>query len=345
MKSETKYGLSISMVGGFFLVELIVGIWAGSLSLQADAFHMLSDLLALVIGLVALLLARRERRVNYTYGWIRSEVIGGLINSVFLLAMCFNIIVEVAEKVINMATGELENTKLAEEIDLVLIVAGIGLAINLISLVLFHQDHDHGHKHEHGGGEEDDSVNVEDGEPSSTSELEEELVKTTLNLNQHAVWLHVMGDTLGSVVVIASGLMIKYLESPWRFIVDPIASMFIVVIITWSSIKLLRRTGMILLHRSPKSVEESRVLNEVRGIRAVEDVHEFHLWPLTDSIYVASIHVRLKLAWLDQTDVVVADINKVFHKYGIHSATIQPEFSGECLEHECVKGCGDRKCC
>lgn len=341
MKSETKYGVSIGLVGVFFLVELIVGIWADSLSLQADAFHMLSDLLALIIGLIALILARRERRVNYTYGWIRSEVIGGLINSVFLLAMCFNIIVEVVEKVIDMATGELENTRLGGEIDMVLIVAGVGLVVNLISLILFHQHH---HHHEDGCEDEDSFRSaVEDGEPSS--ELEEELVKTTLNLNQHAVWLHVLGDTLGSLVVICSGLMIKYLESPWRFVVDPIASILIVIVIAWSSFKLLKRTGMILLHRSPKSVEESKVLEKVRGIEAVEDVHEFHMWPLTDSIYVASIHVRLKLDWFGQTDKVIGEINRVFHKYGIHSATIQPEFSGECLEHECVKGCGELKCC
>ena len=341
MKSETKYGVSIGLVGVFFLVELIVGIWADSLSLQADAFHMLSDLLALIIGLVALILSRRERRVNYTYGWIRSEVIGGLINSVFLLAMCFNILVEVIEKVIDMATGELENSKLASEIDLVLIVAGVGLLVNLISLVLFHQHH----HHHNDGCEEDDSFRsaLEEGEPSS--ELEEELVKTTLNLNQHAVWLHVLGDTLGSVVVICSGLIIKYLESPWRFVVDPIASMGIVLVIAWSSIKLLKRTGMILLHRSPKTVEESKVLERVREINGVEDIHEFHMWPLTDSIYVASIHVRLHMAWLDRTDVVISEINRVFHKNGIHSATIQPEFSRECLEHECIKGCGDLKCC
>lgn len=341
MKSETKYCVSIGLVGVFFLVELIVGIWADSLSLQADAFHMLSDLLALIIGLVALILARRERRVNYTYGWIRSEVIGGLINSVFLLAMCFNILIEVIEKVIDMTTGELENSKLAGEIDLVLIVAGVGLLVNLISLVLFHQHH----HHHNDGCDEDDSFRsaLEEGEPSS--ELEEELVKTTLNLNQHAVWLHVLGDTLGSVVVICSGLIIKYLESPWRFVVDPVASIGIVLVIAWSSIKLLKRTGMILLHRSPKSVEENKVLERVREINAVEDIHEFHMWPLTDSIYVASIHVRLHVAWIDQTDVVISEINRVFHKHGIHSATIQPEFSRDCLEHECIKGCGDLKCC
>jgi zinc transporter 1 len=75
-------------------VQLIVGVSIGSLSLQADAFHMASDVMALVVGFVASRMSGWKATPNVTYGFKRTEVLGGLINSVFLLAICFNIAIE-----------------------------------------------------------------------------------------------------------------------------------------------------------------------------------------------------------------------------------------------------------
>ena len=87
----------LAMTGSFMLVELVVGHITNSTALVADSFHMLSDVIALLIALVSVKLSPREWSRN-TYGWARAEVVGALINSVFLLALCFSITVEAIQR-------------------------------------------------------------------------------------------------------------------------------------------------------------------------------------------------------------------------------------------------------
>jgi hypothetical protein len=84
-----RFAFMSFFTGGFFLVELIVGVAIGSLSLQADAFHMASDLAALGIGFLAARMSKKKATVGVTYGYHSIEVIGALVNSVFLLSVCF----------------------------------------------------------------------------------------------------------------------------------------------------------------------------------------------------------------------------------------------------------------
>ncbi|KAK3054286.1 Zinc resistance conferring protein [Extremus antarcticus] len=134
--------LAIDVV--FFLVELIVGYTSHSLALIADAYHMMNDVLSLCVGLWAVQVAnKRSSSRTYTYGWQRAETLGALINGVFLVALCFTIFLEAIQRFV-----ELEPMTSPQ---LVLVVGCLGLASNLLGLVLFH-DHGHGgHGHSHGG--------------------------------------------------------------------------------------------------------------------------------------------------------------------------------------------------
>lgn len=85
----------IVLVGLFAVVEFVVGVVTSSLALRADAFHMVSDLISLIVGLVAVRLAGRKETESKTYGWKRAEVIGGLVNGIFLLSVVFFIVLEV----------------------------------------------------------------------------------------------------------------------------------------------------------------------------------------------------------------------------------------------------------
>lgn len=143
-----KTGSVISMLfmtSSFFLVEIIVGYATNSMALVADSFHMLSDVISLIIGFFALRYSKRSQRTERnTFGWQRAEVLGALVNSVFLIALCFSILVESLKRLVEPES--LKNPVL------VLIVGAVGLAVNLIGLMLFHEHgHGHGHGHSHGG--------------------------------------------------------------------------------------------------------------------------------------------------------------------------------------------------
>jgi zinc transporter 1 len=335
MKPEIKYTILIILVGIFFLIELGVGIYTKSLSLQTDAFHMLSDLIALIIGLTCDILSKERRRTNYTYGWIRAEIIGGLINSVFLLALSFSIFIDLIEQTIDLSTNDLQNPMLMQEIDMVLIVAGVGLFINIVGLGLFHDHHHHNHD-----THPDPTDQIIHHDPNQISIP----MPQVINHNHHGVWLHVLGDALGSIVVIISGLLIKYLESPYRFIMDPIASLLIVIAIAWHSWKLLKRTILILIHKNPH--DELQIMQEIKKLDGIKEIHEFHIWSLTSTINIASIHVRLcDDCWNNSTDEIIKEINQIFHRHGIHSSTIQPEFTSKCIEFLCENDCKTLQCC
>lgn len=69
----------------FFLIELIVGYAVGSLALVADSFHMLNDVMSLIVALYAIKLANKTASTSLTYGWHRAEILAALVNGVFLL--------------------------------------------------------------------------------------------------------------------------------------------------------------------------------------------------------------------------------------------------------------------
>jgi Co/Zn/Cd efflux system component len=136
----------LTLTFGYFLVELIVGHITMSVTLTADAYHMLSDVLALIIAVVAVRFSRRRSNKN-TYGWVRGEVLGANVNTVFLLALSFTIIINAIQRFIT--PEPIQNPTL------LLIVGSVGFGINIIGLFLFQGFHGHTHGggsgHTHGG--------------------------------------------------------------------------------------------------------------------------------------------------------------------------------------------------
>jgi len=123
----------------FFFVELIVGYAVGSLALVADSFHMLNDVMSLIVALYAIkMTASTKIDSRYSYGWHRAEILAALVNGVFLLALCLSIFLEALERF--FSTPEISNPRL------VVIVGSLGLASNIVGLFLFHE---HGHSHTH----------------------------------------------------------------------------------------------------------------------------------------------------------------------------------------------------
>ncbi|KAM6084687.1 calcium/manganese antiporter SLC30A10 isoform 2-T2 [Theristicus caerulescens] len=118
------------LTGGFFVAELVSGYLGNSIALVSDSFNMLSDLISLCVGLSTGRIARRSRRgPRATYGYSRAEVVGALSNAVFLTALCFTIFVE--------AILRLARPEPIDDAQLVLIVGTLGLAVNLVGLLVF----------------------------------------------------------------------------------------------------------------------------------------------------------------------------------------------------------------
>ncbi|KAJ1990210.1 Zinc resistance conferring protein [Dimargaris cristalligena] len=193
-----------------------------------------------------------------------------------------------------------------------------------------HHSHDHGKAESHGG-----------------------------RLNMRGVFLHVLGDALANLAVIATALIIWLSDSPYRFYFDPAISIVINTVIVYFTLPLVKSASYILLQSVPHTVSIHRVRSEVQNIPGVLSIHELHIWQLSDTQIIASAHVFVpKSLGEDGFMGVAADIKAIMHKHGIHSTTIQPEFvpNAELIENNfeaaqtacllrCAQSCTTPSCC
>lgn len=161
-KKNTAKSAAFVIVGGLTLIycigELLAALYLGSLTLLSDGFHNLSDVVSLYIAFWAQRAAQRDLSNEMSYGWARTEILGGLTNGCFLLSLCLYITLEAIPKLIQPETSE--QLQKAEGGYLFIGIAAIGLIVNIVGTVIFAavgvshgHSHSHGHGHGHGHGE------------------------------------------------------------------------------------------------------------------------------------------------------------------------------------------------
>lgn len=154
------------------------------------------------------------------------------------------------------------------------------------------------------------------------------------DLNMRGVFLHVMGDALGNIGVIATALFIWKTDFSWRFYFDPAVSLLITGIICASALPLVKSASKILLQAVPKGVSLEQVKEDIVSIKGVVSVHELHVWQLSDVKLIASLHIQVAFDPAEAAEgtdggrymKLAREIRKCLHAYGIHSSTIQPEY-------------------
>jgi cobalt-zinc-cadmium efflux system protein len=142
------------------------------------------------------------------------------------------------------------------------------------------------------------------------------------NLNLRGAFLHVLGDTLGSVGAILAGLMMLFKQ--W-YLADPIVSVIVGALVLYSSWELVAESVDVLLEGTPRHLNISNILNDLRRLAGVSSVHDLHVWSITSEWTAMSCHVVLKPN-VDAGDALAASNRLMREKYGIEHTTIQIEF-------------------
>ncbi|XP_065535929.1 calcium/manganese antiporter SLC30A10 [Lathamus discolor] len=344
---------------GFFVAELVSGYLGNSIALVSDSFNMLSDLISLCVGLSTGRIARRSRRgPRATYGYSRAEAVGALSNAVFLTALCFTISVE--------AILRLARPEPIDDAQLVLIVGTLGLAVNLVGLLVF-QDWGVCCRRSPPApmpapavpsgapaGEADEAGDSPNDQKSPEEGSEKKKEKKSEALNIRGVLLHVMGDALGSVVVVVAATIFHVLplgDAPcnWQCYIDPSLTIIMVFIILSSAFPLIKETSTILLQMVPKGVNMQLLTDELAHVPGVSSLHELHVWELAGGKNIATLHIKCQTP-TDYQDAAYK-IRKIFHDAGIHSVTIQPEYTDHknsqilCSSPCISKACDSQLCC
>lgn len=147
------------------------------------------------------------------------------------------------------------------------------------------------------------------------------------------VFLHVLGDALGNVGVIATALFIWLTDFSWRFYADPAVSLVITVIILLSAIPLCKAASRILLQAVPENLSIDEIQEDITDLDGIISCHHLHVWQLSDTKLIASLHVQVNFDFKGEGSArymtLARQVRECLHEYGIHSSTIQPEF---CLD-------------
>ncbi len=140
-------------------------------------------------------------------------------------------------------------------------------------------------------------------------------------LNIRAAMLNVVGDALGSVAAITSGVVI--LATGWTPI-DPILSLFIAALIVIASIRLLREALAVVMEAVPRDIELPAVERAIAGVEGVRQVHDLHVWQVAtgDPILTAHLAVDSLAAWPKVHEAVLRLLRS---EYNITRVTLQPE--------------------
>ncbi|MDR0565615.1 MAG: cation diffusion facilitator family transporter [Prevotellaceae bacterium] len=286
-RTNRAFVIGIALNVAFVGVEVGMGFTTGSLALLTDAGHNLADVASLTIALLALKLAAARPKEQYTYGYKKATILAALANAVILLAAVGGIVYEAVERVL---------TPVPVEGGVVAAVAGIGIAINAVTALLFFRDKDK-------------------------------------DLNVKGAYLHLVADALVSVGVMVAGLAITFTAWYW---LDSAISIVVAVVIfagTWS---LLKDTVRLSLDGVPQSISVSEVRKKMLGVPGVIDVHHLHVWGLSTTQAALTCHVVLHSeASLAEVSRIKADIRAGVTELGIQHATVEVESSLEqCSDKE-----------
>jgi cation diffusion facilitator family transporter len=231
-------GLTLAVLAA----EVVGAVLSGSLALLADAGHMATDAAGLALALAAVSLAQRPARGRRTFGWQRVEILAAVANGLLLFAVAAYVLFEAIRRIgqpPDIASG------------LMLVVASIGLVVNVGSLLVLHRGRD-------------------------------------ASLNLRGAYLEVVADALGSVAVIVAAVVIA--TTGWTP-ADIVASAVIGFLVVPRAWHLLREAFDVLLEAAPRGVDLKDVRAHILGVDGVLDVHDLHAWTITSGLPVLSAHV------------------------------------------------------
>lgn len=241
-RNERRTWIAVALTAVMMVVEIVCGTIYGSMALVADGWHMSTHAGALAIAGFAYLFARRHAHdPRFTFGTGKLGELAGFASAIILAMAALFIGYESVERILAPKPISYDEA---------IVIAIVGLAVNVASAVLLRDAHDHqhadGHDHHH---------------------------HSHGDANLRAAYLHVLADALTSVLAIAALLAARSFGWVW---LDPLVGIIGALVIASWSIGLIRLSGMTLLDMVPDATLSSRIRQRLEANG--ERVSDLHLW-------------------------------------------------------------------
>jgi cobalt-zinc-cadmium efflux system protein len=146
------------------------------------------------------------------------------------------------------------------------------------------------------------------------------------NLNVRAAYLHLIGDTLSSVLVVIGGIFIYRFQIFW---LDPVLTFVIGIYILKETFSIIRQAYLILIQATPPEIDLNKIKKTLENIPAVENIHHVHAWKLNDNDVHFECHIDLKEDFrISETETILNHVKAVLREdFNIEHTTIQFEYN------------------
>ncbi len=286
VRNERRTWIVIAMTAAMMIAEIIAGVMFGSMALLADGFHMATHAGALSITAAAYFYARRHADdPRFSFGTGKLGELAGYSSAIILAIIALGI---GFESVMRLAAP------VPIQFDQAIVVATIGLVVNLVSAWVLHEGDGHSHEHSHGHDHHHDH-------------------------NFRSAYLHVLTDALTSVLAIVGLLVGKFYGWVWM---DPLMGIVGGIVIARWSWGLLRGAGAVLLDTTPDPSFVERVHDEIE--QNGDRISDLHLWRVGPGHMAAIIslisdhpqppnYYKQRLASLRQLAHVTIEVHRCDH--------------------------------
>jgi cation diffusion facilitator family transporter len=250
--AERKTRIAALLTALMMIAEIVGGWYFNSMALLADGWHMSSHTLALGLSLLAYRLARHYARdARFSFGAWKFEVLGGYTSALFLVGIAALMAWESFARLLSPRPIFYDDA---------ILIAIIGLLVNLVCAWLLHDghEHDHSHGHDHGHSHEHHDLNL------------------------RAAYIHVVADAATSVLAIIALIAGRQWGANW---LDPAMGLAGAVLVARWSVGLIRQTGMVLLDAEM----DAPVVKEIREVIAASPIpatiSDLHVWRIGKGSY------------------------------------------------------------
>ncbi|XP_064381132.1 proton-coupled zinc antiporter SLC30A2 [Dromaius novaehollandiae] len=268
----------------FMVGEAVGGYLARSLAILTDAAHLLTDFAGVLISLFALCVSARPATKTMNFGWHRAEILGALL-SVLSIWVVTGVLVYLAAQRLLSGDYDLDGTAM-------LVTSACAVAVNVVMGLALHQPHGHGH------GREQPNASV------------------------RAAFVHVVGDLLQSVGVLVASYVV-FFKPEYKF-VDPICTFLFSVLVLGTTLSILRDVLLVLMEGTPRGMDFNAVRETLLAVGGVRALHSLHIWALTASRPLLSVHVAINED-ASAREVLEEAGRRLRGAFGFHATTIQVE--------------------
>ncbi|MCX5497386.1 CDF family Co(II)/Ni(II) efflux transporter DmeF [Kaistia dalseonensis] len=269
-RNQRRTLIVVAITAATMIIEIVAGYFYGSMALLADGFHMSTHAGALLVAALAYRYARRHAHdPAFSFGTGKIGDLAAFASAVVLGVVALLIAADSLWRFASPVTIHFEQA---------ILIAVIGLFVNLVSVTLLHEGHDHGdhgHAHGHGHGHGHDHGSHDHGHHHHHEARDH---------NLRAAYLHVAADAMTSVLAIGALVAGRFLGWVW---LDPAIGVLGAVLIASWSISLLRESGAILVDAAPGTGLDAAV--RARLERGGDHVTDLHLWRVGPGHHAAVI--------------------------------------------------------